>query len=235
MNPEWSLKGGLRGIRINVQQKGEDLLMECRGDIEMGVHGNGDVCQLQEAWDHSTVLLCTIIPLNPVLLLSLASHYPTQLTHCHTLVQLLCLLMTQACHSFSGYTVNTGAPVPRGLMDWSRLFTAVAFSTVTHKRHKEASVSGRAFPVLISRTHRHALYFVFPSKALLSPPPSHLHNPPDKLLSSLSRLVISAWQSPVYYVFNNRSSFTPSSVITQTLHLFLLSLSLSPFLFPKHT
>lgn len=114
MNPEWSLKGGLRGIRTNVQQKGEDLLMECRGDIEMGVHGNGDVCQLQEAWDHSTVLLCTIIPLNPALLLSLASYYPTQLTHCHTLVQLLCLLMTQACHSFSGYTVNTGAPVPRG-------------------------------------------------------------------------------------------------------------------------
>lgn len=75
-----------------------------------------------------------------------ASYYPQ--THTHTLLHthLTVLFIDDSSLPFlSGYTVNTGAPAPQGLMDWSRLFTAVPFLEWLTKEQRGLCVSGEIF------------------------------------------------------------------------------------------
>ena len=149
-------------------EKGRDLERQQRGDREIAIHGKSLVCQLGEAWDHCPVLLCTIIPLNPALLLSLPpitptppppnththTHTPTHAhtpthphTHTHTLhTHLTVLFIDDSSLPFlSGYTVNTGALAPRGPNGLISTVYSCALSRMTHKGTKRPLCAGKLF------------------------------------------------------------------------------------------
>lgn len=106
------------------------------GDREIGDHGKGLVCQLGEAWDHCP---CCSAPLflKPSSPSCSASFLPPTLK-LYTLIWLFCLLMTQAYRFFPDTQSTLELWHLGGLMDWSRLFTAVPFSRMTHKRTKRS-------------------------------------------------------------------------------------------------
>lgn len=117
---------------------GGDLERQQRGDREIGAHGKGLVCQLGEAWDHCPVLLCTIIPLNPALLLSLPPIIPPPPRRTHTLTHSsdcsvywwLKLAVSFRIHSQHW---SSGTSGPNGLI--STVYSC-ALSRMTHKGTK---------------------------------------------------------------------------------------------------
>lgn len=155
---------------------------------------------LFSSWErHEVIAPCYSAPLSPPkpcappLCLPLHVHTPTHLLY--TLIWLFCLLMTQACRFLSRYTVNTGALAPRGLMDWSRLFTAVLFLEWLTKGTKGPLCPKGAFPILIKRTYRRAQYL--PS----NPPPTPPVCPTTSSSYSLQApCLLVLVQSPVFHL-----------------------------------
>lgn len=124
-------------IRKSCQCEREREGFEERGDREIGAYGKGLVCQLGEAWDHCPVLLCTIIPLNPALLLTASyyTHTPPPITHLHTHLTVLFIDDSSLPFSFRIHSQHwsSGTSGPNGLI--STVYSC-ALSRMTHKGTK---------------------------------------------------------------------------------------------------